>query len=170
MRWSIALALLGCALQACADESVLVRAAEVRGYGIFQPENMRPDGIGHTVTGVEFVDFTDKIPGRLGVDFGIKYVVDSKPKGETIDITNVIRFPGKGIPHLDGTFQKVLREHNQVKLGFPDIYGYSFDKTREILPGKWVFEVWVNRACVVRRTFTVVPDREADSLADNDNI
>ena len=129
---------------------------------------MRPDGIGHTVTGVEFVDFTDTIPGRLGVDFGIRYVVLSRPKGQTINITNVIRFPGKGIPRLDGTFQKVLRENNQVKLGFPDMYGFSFDKTREIIPGKWVFEVWVQNACVVRRTFTVVPDDDTGKLASDD--
>ena len=159
----IAVAALCCSLHVWADD-ILIKAAEIRGYGIFEAEVDKLDRLAGTsapardaVDGIDFTEYTDQIPGRVGVGFGIEYVIDSTPKGTPITVTNVIRFPGKGMHESDGRTYKVSREKREVRVGYPDFYGFGFDEPSEIIPGKWSVEVYVNKARVVRKGFTVLP-------------
>lgn len=140
-----------------------VRAAEITGYGIFEARNEgtqrgfrsnAPAADG--VTSVRFTEFTNDIPARLGTNFGFQYVINSTPRGATMHVTNVIRFPGEGLQQPNGRTWKESREDAPIKIGQRQFYGYGFDEAWEVVPGEWVFEVWHKDARIIRKTFNVV--------------
>lgn len=152
-------------MPAVAEDNIRIRAAEVTAYGIFDARMVerrarlrtsRSVG-GDAVDGVRFVDFTNEIPGVLGTSFGIQYIINSRPRGQKVDVEYVIRFPGEGLKMPGGTVYKESRDRSQAKLGYRILHGYAFDEEWEIIPGDWTFEVWYNNARIVRKTLTVLP-------------
>lgn len=162
MRWIVLLlALVGSTRSFAAD--VLVTAAQIQGYGVFESSSDQLDALAQasapardTVKGVHFTQFTNRIPGRVGVGFGFQYVIESSPRGSPILVTNVVRFPGHGLVQSDGRTYKVSKETRQIRIGYPDFYGFGFDNEKEILPGDWIFEVWIDNNRVLTKKFTVV--------------
>ena len=81
-----------------------VGAAEIVGYGIFDATSTT-SAVGFTSSsiardsakGVSFVEYTNDIPAKLGVNFGIQYIVNSTPKGRAIQLTPVVKFPEPGL-------------------------------------------------------------------------
>ena len=140
-----------------AAESLVVNAAEVENYGLLKMVNGRLDYHDHVADDIDITDRTDQIPGKIGVHFGIRYIVNSLPKGATMYVTHVIKFPGDGIQQADGTMRKERRWISAVRMGYPAFYGFSFDQPGEIVPGKWTFEVWLRQTCILRHVFTVKP-------------
>ncbi|MBQ76354.1 MAG: hypothetical protein CMQ20_15220 [Gammaproteobacteria bacterium] len=86
-----------------------VRVAEIVGYGIFDTTSTT-SAAGFTSTsiardsvkGVRFVEYTNDIPARLGVNFGIQYIINSTPKGKPIRLTSVVKFPEPGLQRPKG--------------------------------------------------------------------
>ena len=94
-------------------------------------------------------------PAEQGINFGFQYSVNSTPKGKPIRIRSIIRFPEPGLVSPRGKVYKESVEHKEVKIGHRSLHGYGFDEPWEIVLGEWVFEVWYNKARLIRKTFTI---------------
>jgi hypothetical protein len=153
---------------ACADTDLQISAAEIFGYGVFETSSSsRHSGFtarkiaADSVTGVHFVDFTNEIPMTLGTNFGFEYSINTTPRGQSIKVRSVIRFPEGGLTTPRGKVYTESVEHKSVKIGHRSLHGYGFDEAWEMVPGKWTFEVWYKNARLIRKTFTIVePDEE----------
>ena len=143
-----------------------VRAAEIVGYGIFDTSSTT-SGRGFTassiaedhVKGVRFIEYTTDIPAKLGVNFGIQYVINSRPRGKPIRVTSVVKFPEAGLQRPRGRLYKESRDTHEVIIGRKALHGYGFDEEWELVPGTWIFELWYRDARLIKKTFNVyVPD------------
>jgi hypothetical protein len=142
---------------------VLIRAAEIVGYGIFDTSSSVSErGFSSSslakdnVRGVRFLEYTTDIPGKLGTNFGFQFIVNSTPIGKAIRVTTVIKFPEQGMQQPKGRHYAESRDTHEVILGQKSLHGYGFDEEWEIVPGTWVFELWYRDARLIKKTFTVL--------------
>lgn len=171
MRFSSTL--LACVLAAAPlfaqAEDLLISAVEITGYGLFEGISERRTPYSGTsvaadnVRNVEFIKFTQEVPGELKTNFGLQYVVNTTPKGSQFPVTQVIRFPEGGLRQPGGRLYKKSEEDKKIQIGEPVLHGFGFDERWEIVPGEWVFEVWHRKAMLLRKTFTVTVPEVADS-------
>jgi len=141
-----------------------VRAAELVGYGIFdsKPVGTRARATSKAyssdgVSRIHFTEFTSEIPGELGVNFGIQYIVNTTPKGRPMLVRQVIRFPEGGLQMPGGRHYTESVQKGQITIGKKAFYGFGFDEPWEIIPGDWYIEIWHGPAKVISKKFTVVP-------------
>jgi hypothetical protein len=148
----------------CAASDIVISAIEILGYGTVEfrsgktrlghsKESIPVDGI----EGVRFLDVTSDIPGVLGTEFGLQYRVNSTPKGRPFEVTSIILFPEGGLTDEKGKVYKQATETFSIALGERTFYGYGFDEPWEIVPGKWVIQIWHNKSRLVQKTFNVLP-------------
>ena len=146
-----------------AQSDIVVRAAEITAFGVFE-EYGRKFERGYSSTGpgtdsldyVRFVDFKSEIPGKVGISFGIEYVIHSLPKGKSIEVTGIIVYPGEGLISPQGEVYNRSEETMFVKLGEKNFYGFGFDKPWEIVPGEWEFQIRHNDALLAHKTLTIL--------------
>ncbi len=160
----ISICVLACMAQSSTAEDVLIRAAEIVGYGIFDTTStvaqrgFTSSSIAKdSVRGVRFLEYTTEIPGVLGTNFGFQFVINSTPRGKPVRVTSVIKFPEPGIQRPGGKLYTESRDTHQVIMGQKSLHGYGFDEEWEIVPGTWVFELWYQSARLIKKTFTVLP-------------
>lgn len=142
---------------------VVIRAAELTAFGVFEEYGKRFDR-GYSTTGpgtdslryVRFVDYNDKIPGELGISFGIQYVIHSSPPGKPFRVTGVITYPGNGLVTPTGTVYKDSEEDMEIRLGEKNFYGFGFDKPWEIIPGEWLFQIKHKETVLAQKTLIVL--------------
>jgi len=142
---------------------VVVRAVEITAFGVFQDYGKQFER-GYSATGpgtysleyVRFVEFGSEIPGELGINFGIQYIIHSVPKGKPFRVTGVITYPDKGLVSPDGEIYKSSQEDMIVNLGEKNFYGFGFDKPWEIIPGEWKFQIKHNDAVLAQKTLIVL--------------
>ncbi|MFP6805669.1 MAG: DUF3859 domain-containing protein [Pseudomonadales bacterium] len=154
--------LLGSAVSVQAD--VVIRAAEITAFGIFQEYGKQFER-GYNAAGpgtdsldyVRFVDFTNEIPGEVGISFGIQYIIHSTPKGKPFKVTGVIIYPDGGLVTPEGEVYSTSKEKITVKLGVKSFYGFGFDKPWEVLPGEWTFQIKHNDAILAQKKLLVLP-------------
>ncbi|MCZ6501263.1 MAG: DUF3859 domain-containing protein [Gammaproteobacteria bacterium] len=160
-RWPVLLITLFCTYTAQSD--IVVRAAEITAFGVFEGYGKKFER-GYTSTGpgtdsldyVRFVDFTNEIPGKVGISFGIQYVIHSRPKGALIEVIGIIVYPGEGLISPQGDVYNRSQETMSVKLGEKNFYGFGFDRPWEIVPGEWEFQIRHNDAVLAHKTLTVL--------------
>lgn len=163
----VMLVLCGISLPALPDvgNDVRIRAAEITSYGVLNADYTKRKATGYTDRATEahyvdedsvrFVEFTDKIPGELGIQFGYQYVINTAPKGGRMLVTEVITFPEGGLQRPRGRLYTESRDTYEITIGEPTVFGYAFDYEWEIVPGEWVFEVYYKNAPIVRKRFFV---------------
>ncbi|MBT4491987.1 MAG: DUF3859 domain-containing protein [Gammaproteobacteria bacterium] len=142
-----------------------ISVAEIISYGIFETHSaVRRSGFSRStvaadnVTGVKFTDFTKTIPGKLGTNFGFQYSINTRPRGQKLQIRSVIRFPEPGVQKPGGKLYRESVEKTEIIIGEHSLHGFGFDEPWEIVPGDWEFEVWYKKARLIRKTFTVVAE------------
>lgn len=144
-------------------QDTFINAAETLAYGTFDSSERISNSKAatadappvDTVTKYRFDNFTNRIPMILGTEFGIEYRINTKPKGRPISITTVIRFPEAGLKQPGGRNYSKSMETKRVSVGEPQLHGYGFDESWELVPGEWVFEVWHKKAKLISKKFTV---------------
>ena len=102
------------------------------------------------------VEATTTIPGRLGLEFGLRYVIVGEPAGAEVPLDFVIAYPPPGL--VDPAEPEPLRESRytrQKKIGETVYLGYGFENDWEIVPGEWTFEIWYDGAKLATRSFAV---------------
>jgi hypothetical protein len=96
---------------------VVVRAVEITAFGVFQEYGKQFER-GYSASGpgtysleyVRFIDFKSEVPGELGTNFGIQYIIHSAPKGKPFKVTGVSTYPTPVLPHLMENSTKVHKK------------------------------------------------------------
>jgi hypothetical protein len=137
-------------------------SAEIVAFGLFdlEVEETQPGqgGIGsQVVRDVRVLRQTDKIPGELGLHFGIQYVVRGGKPGQPLALRLVSIFPPAGLqppgqPVVRQTSSEAVAEGGNTD---PLYHGYSFDEAWEIVPGRWRFEVRAGDRLLAAQDFIV---------------
>jgi hypothetical protein len=155
----------GLMLMACplAADAATVERADVVDKGIYAivegektPDANTPTG---TVTAVEsetLIAATDTVAGKVGTEFGFRYVVVGEPKGEAVRLEIVITYPPPGLKGPgDGAPAPETRYARDKAIGETIYCGYGFENDWEIVPGKWTFAVWHDGKKLAEESFTV---------------
>lgn len=108
-----------------------------------------------TPGGVEFlahprasVERTDRVPGRIGVLFGVVHKFEGIPAGGLI--AAVIRHPPLRAKEGGMMTESLLRKEPDASAT-----GFRFDRAEEIVPGDWTFEFQYESHVLCRKTFVV---------------
>lgn len=101
---------------------------------------------------------TDQVPVALGQVFGIHYSVDGSRPGKRIKLREVIR-----------NSNAETSENTRTVTGAGNIFAYSFDDEKELIPGEWQFELWHKGSMLASQSFFVaenipVPEAKADGI------
>ena len=102
------------------------------------------------------VEATTTVPGRLGLEFGLRYVIVGEPAGAEVALDFVIAYPAPGL--VDPAEPEPLLESRytrQKKIGETVYLGYGFENDWEIVPGAWRFEIWFDGGKLASQAFTV---------------
>jgi hypothetical protein len=156
-------ALLALAPFAAGAADVTVDRIDVVDAGIYAVETGAatpdPDAPGETIVApvtATLVEATTAIPGRLGLEFGFRYIVVGTPAGAEVPLDFVITYPPPGL--ADPADAEPLRESRFTrgkKIGETLYLGYAFENEWEIVPGEWTMEIWQGGEKRASRTFAV---------------
>jgi hypothetical protein len=121
-----------------------------------------PDTPTGTITAVDtqkLLQSTDTVVGKLGVEFGLRYVVIGSPEGGEVTVDLVYIYPSPGLkdpaeaePALETRFSRTK------KIGETTYIGYGFENDWEIVPGEWRFEIWHDGKKLAEESFTVTAE------------
>jgi hypothetical protein len=146
-----------------------VQAAEIYEYGTYDiidggrvPHEGLANGYLASVLAETLKEQTDVVCGRVGVTFGVRYRILGEPRGTTVVLDMVTRFPTQGMINKEGkTFYK-----NAYKAPVGLDYGYfrsfTFDEPWEVVFGIWTLEFYFDGRKVAERAFTV---RNCDDIS-----
>jgi len=157
--WPLVLLTLAAALPAGADNHAVISVTIIeRGqyYAVSAGLSPRAGSMGplHTVHSVHLLANTTSIPANHRVRFGLRYVVEGHPPGAIVELRMVTRFPNGGL--LDPSTKKrhAIHEYRMpVQIGIAGYRDYTLDETWEIVPGRWVFEFWLNHRKLKEQEF-----------------
>lgn len=164
--WAAAAALLALALAwpAWAGGGGVVEGIEIMRHGVLtgRPAADRPApqtslGKVEQLRGWAIARTTDRIPCRLGMQFGVIFKAMGQPGsaegGGQVELEVVVRTPGLRPP--DGTLRHEERFTKAVRLGEPSYAGFAFDEPWELAPGQWTVEFWWRGRRLAAQRFTV---------------
>jgi len=135
-----------CACLILLSELAIVQAGESNGRvdsieiletGIYEAREVAripddPTGSPFTrITDVQLVHRTTTIPAKIGLRFGLRYRPIGEPLGAISKLGLVVNAPG-----LQNPVATVYRT-----IGDIHHFGFTFEKTTELLPGIWRFEI-----------------------------
>ena len=152
----------------CTATDFVISAVEILGYGVVESRSSKTR-IGYTkesiavdaVEGIRLLEHTSDIPGVLGTEFCMLYKINSTPKGAQFEVSSVIIFPEGGLTDKKGKVYAQATETFNVAIGKKSFYCFGFDEQWEIVPGKWVFQIWHKKSRLAQRTFNVLPQESA---------
>ena len=114
------------------------------------------DGEQQNAEGARFTEQTDRIPAKLGVQFGFRYKITGVTEQGTDEFKKVVTHPP--IKNEKGEIERQYstKETLTTKNGYvSEVSGYSLDRPEELVPGVWTFELWYHGQKVVSQSFTV---------------
>jgi uncharacterized protein DUF3859 len=102
---------------------------------------------------------TTTIPARLGVAFGYTFKIYGSPQGAPVTLRDINIVPEPGLRNPK-TGSPVYREESNYTRKIGDTvrsdYQLSYDWT--LVPGKWVFQLWVGDRKMAEQIFTLVKE------------
>jgi hypothetical protein len=143
-------------------------AAEARAklvdYGIFKGASERTikgdsSGAGGKVElggSIKLVKKTDRIPAVLGTKFGIKFYLPVELRKNEIVLKYVFLLPGIKDPKT-GKIQDRIEVPGKYDGGADGMayMFYDFTDAWELVPGRWIFQVFHDEDKLLEKTFTV---------------
>ena len=157
--WLLALGLTLCAVSAGAQQ---VSRIDVIEYGIYTAEitstEKMPNGIErNNLRNICHVATTTKIPARMGVMFGFRFQVEGTPEGAGAMLMRITRYPTAVQPIASRPPVTYYAHEIVVGIGAVSYIGYGFDYEWELIPGRWVLELWQGRNQLAAQEFMVEP-------------
>ena len=125
--------------------------------GAATPDPDAPTGAITPVPVARNVAVTTTIHGKVGLEFGLRYVIAGAPAGGDVPLDFVIRYPAPGL--ADPAAAAPVREtrfSRDKTIGATLYLGYGFEDDWEIVPGTWTFEIAYDGRTLVSQAFTVV--------------
>ena len=163
MRFLFLAAVLLIAPLAARAEGASVERVDIVDTGIYTvetgeetPDPKAPTGTIAAVTTVTNVEATTAIPAKVGLEFGLRYVVMGEPAGVEVPLDFVITYPAPGLADpADPTPLLESRYSRTKKIGETVYLGYGFENPWEIVPGTWTFEIWFEGRRLASQSFAV---------------
>ncbi len=135
---------------------VLDRGVYTIATGSASAEGSTPTGEVTAVTTATNVESTDNIKAKVGLEFGLRYVVIGAPEGAEVPLDFVILYPEPGLKDpAESTPLRESRYQRKKKIGETVYLGYGFESEWEIVPGTWTFQIWDGDRELAEQTFTV---------------
>ena len=120
------------------------------------PDPNTPTGTITAVDTQKLLQSTDKVAGKLGVEFGLRYVVIGSPEGGEVTVDLVYVYPPPGLKDpAEAEPSLETRIARTKKIGETTYIGYGFEDDWEIVPGTWRFEIWHEGKKFAEESFTV---------------
>lgn len=144
-------------------QKIQIQRIDIVGKGIYQVavgkftrDNQAPTGVVASVINAKKIEDTTTVRARVGVEFGIQYVIVGSPKGAVVPIRIVNVYPNKGLrnPKMHKIVRRVEFVRNKI-IGDVIYAGYAFENRWEIVPGRWKFELWYKDREMAEQTFIV---------------
>ena len=163
LRWPLVVFFLFPVLQAQTPEARIDHVT-VTERGVFEfkdlkdiPNEHSASRMGHLAANFILVEDTPTIPAKLGIHFGFRFLVVGQPAGAIVPLKIIRKFPEPGITN-PATGKTTHQEGHTVRmaLGTGDVTGYGFDHDFELVPGKWIWEVWSGDRKLAEQSFDVV--------------
>jgi hypothetical protein len=106
-------------------------------------------------TNIRFLKKTDKVEGKIEVEFGILYKIHGPSEPRKVPGQHIWIFPkAMTNPKNNRTSQRAARDFSYT-LEENWHSAYSFDNDWEIIPGVWRVEIWVAGQKLAEKSFTV---------------
>jgi hypothetical protein len=140
-----------------------IERIDIVGKGIYQiavgkltPDKQAPTGVVASVKHATKIEDTTTVHARIGLEFGIQYVIVGSPKGAPVPIRIVNVYPKQGLrdPKTRKTIRRAEIVRNKI-IGDVIYAGYAFENAWEIVPGVWKFELWHKNRKLAEQRFTV---------------
>ena len=154
------LALGASAVRADADD---VERVDIVEFGIYRTTLLRRDPSATTAHGTlgvvgdyELVERTDTVCPRLGLSFGVEYVLVGRTEGRVVTIDWVTRFPRGGVTRPSGERFTESRYSTFKVVGERSYRDYTFDEPWEMVPGEWTLEFYHRGRKLGEKRFTVL--------------
>ena len=146
---------LGCATSGEVTEAKILK------YGIYTATDVKRVKAKDTLSGkwristdAEFIDTTTQIPAILGTRFGCRFVIKGSPEGKKINIRVKTIHPRMKNPRT-GKVSTVSEYNRKATIGIPGRVGFGFHYEWELVPGKYIFEVYYRDRQLLEKAFTV---------------
>jgi Domain of unknown function (DUF3859) len=165
MRGSLALLFLAAFLgEAAAQASSKVERIDIVEYGIYLAQTAVIENAPATATGqrnilsdTRLIAATTRIEAKIGVHFGMRYLLLGQPNSATVRLTSVTNYPVPGLKKPGTETHQARGEHPLfATIGAINYRGYVFEQDWELVPGNWTFELWDGKRKLVSQTFQVV--------------
>lgn len=123
-------------------------------------------GILNTVQNVRLISDNTVVYGKIGVRFGVRYVLSSSMPNRNLKF--VIRFPTPGLrDSVTGARYVESVRALTIQTGSMNYWEYSFDSDWEIMPGFWKFEFWADSKKLASQAFCVIDTSQPLDAAKN---
>lgn len=146
-----------------ASAQTRLRRCDVVEYGLYDlktDKQMNAPGVAAgsvAVTTGTLIRTTTEIPARLGTGFGYKIKLVGDPVGATVTVRDINIVPEPGLRN-PSTGNVLYREESvyQRKIGDTWRSDYQLNHEWTLLPGKWIFQIWVGDRKMCEQVFTLV--------------
>nr|WP_298163724.1 DUF3859 domain-containing protein [uncultured Pseudomonas sp.] len=137
--------------------------AEIISYGIAnnvvtqtESSDVLVSGEKHLIEEWNITKKTQHVPNKAGIEFGMAYRLNETSPEATVEIEEIIIFPGKGLTNpKTGRSTKIDSEHLEISPSADQYFSYTLDHPWEAKSGTWVFQVLRNGKVVVEKEFYV---------------
>lgn len=102
---------------------------------------------------------TDRIPAKIGVEFGFRYRLAGPASGTKINVVMKALTPGLK-PSGGDKLEYTSTVEWQREIGRTYYAGFGFEKDWETVPGLWIIQLLVQDQKMAEKTFTVVRPNE----------
>lgn len=141
-------------------------SANILEFGTFRPEGVTQrvlhEGIANRALDqhqrVVFLKRTEEIPGTLNTSFGYRFEITGLVPGSLAELKHTTTHPpihapdGRIVTQFQTHSRRLVRSDGTVS-GF---MGYGFDEEYEIVPGKWLMEVFLDGERLLQKSFEVL--------------
>ncbi len=104
----------------------------------------------------KLIKTTSVIPARLGTGFGYRFKLIGSPVGAKVTIKDINIVPEPGLRNPK-TGNVIYREENVYTRKIGDTWRSDYQLNNEwmLLPGKWIFQIWVDDRKMCEQVFTL---------------
>ena len=102
------------------------------------------------------IENTDRVPARMGTEFGVAFSVSGVPDGTKVTLHQVARYPAPGRRIAEsGKLQKTEEADTECEAGETCFTSYNIEMRDEIIPGEWTLELQYGGKKVMEQKFVM---------------
>jgi hypothetical protein len=160
-HWPLAFSLLAVGTPAVAQQPA-VRGFALVEAGIYTRKivSSARDSNGvvqNVISDPQLVAGTRRIPAKLGVSFGFRFLITGAPAGAKVTLRKEVRYPAPGArPPGSASALALSSASTDVPLNRVRFTGYTLAEPWELIPGRWVISLWLGDRKLSEQQFTVV--------------